>query len=176
MKTFLSVVFLTVLSIGIAAPPARADDKVIQKELEAQYAKIEQAFQKKDLEALKAILASDFTASVKTPRKKITHDQMLQGWQRWFTVLKSISSQSHTITTLKVVGNKATAVVQYDMVFTEDHGSEGIRKADNRGPSRDTWIKSADGWKLLRAEDLGGTTKSEFEKQEKPSSEGKSVK
>ena len=94
MKTFLSVVVLTLLSIGIAAPPARADDKDIQKELEAQYAGMEQAFQKKDVKALEAILAPDFTVTIKT----------------------------------------------------------------------------ADGWKWQRAEDLGGTTKSGFEKPEKPSS------
>lgn len=152
-----------VLLLGSAITSTAADHTAVRTEIEHQYARIRQAFKQKDVTILRSILAPEFAHIDAQPgkahSKPIDRDHMLAGWQGWFKVQKSVESQSHTIKSLKVDRGHAIANVEWAIAFTEDHGTGGLRHATYRGLSHDTWVKTADGWKLLRLENVGLQTR-----------------
>lgn len=178
MKRWTAPIWAAAALFGVALASSAADVSTRQQ-IEAQYRRIREAFKEKSIAILDSVLAPDFKAIGRQRKKQgkpsVVHRQAtLKGWKGWFTALKSIESQSHTIKSIKLGGDKAIAVTEWSISFTEDHGKQGLRHATYSGPSRDTWVKSPSGWQLLRIQDLpGGKHRVHWNHHRKQQDEGK---
>jgi ketosteroid isomerase-like protein len=134
-----------VLAVG-----AQADDKAVRKALEPMYRKMEQAFRQRNIEAVMALTAPGFTG--KSGKDTAPADKVRAQLGMQFAMLKEMKSVRMTIAKLTVKGD--TAVVENKYAFSGiivPEKDRVVKMADN-GVTRDTWTKTAKGWRLLQLE------------------------
>jgi hypothetical protein len=132
------------------ATAAWGDDKAVRKALEPMYAKMEQAFMKRDVSAVMALTAPGFTG--KSGSEVVTGDKMLMQIGMRLAMIQQMKSVKMRIAKLSVKGDKAVVVNRYAFsgIITLNNGRT-VKGADN-GITRDTWVRTKTGWRLLQLE------------------------
>jgi ketosteroid isomerase-like protein len=150
MGMLLSVLVLSALVSGV-----RADDAAVRKALDAQYAKFSQGMIKKDMKAMFSLLTPDATFK-EVGGQIMTREQMSKMMEQMMGTM-TISKIGNKVETLKVKGNTAIADVT-------SRSSGKMKGQDGKthtvayvSKSRDTWTKTAGGWKLKRIEAISET-------------------
>ncbi len=131
---------------------ARADDKAVRKALEPMYRKMEQAFMKRDINAVMALTAPGFTGKKGNETAPAEKVQMELGMQ--FAMLKEMKSVKMKIAKLTVKDGKAVVVNRYALSGIIMPDKNKVVKMADTGVTRDTWTKTAKGWRLLQLETL----------------------
>jgi ketosteroid isomerase-like protein len=130
----------------------RDKSKPVRHALEAQYARIAEAQRNKDIEALRALRTPDFT--VQMPNGQLWDLETSLNYSRLaFAQVQSIISMSNTIETLDVDGDEAVAVVHQQ--WTRMQMMKGkLRRVETSAVQTETWVNTADGWKLKHIGDI----------------------
>jgi ketosteroid isomerase-like protein len=145
-------VFLT-LTMVVCGLPALADDAAVRRQIEAQMAKFQQAFRRKDLAGMRAITTPDFTIKSMTGRVS-THKEADAALTLELRSLRSIPEWTLKIEKLVVKGDVATAIVSEHMV-ARIADSTGAEHADaSFGRMRETWVRTSGGWRYKHAEQI----------------------
>jgi hypothetical protein len=144
-----------VLTLMIAATPLTVlakGKKTIRKQLEAAYVKIVDALKKSDPITFEELLAPDFQVTLIDGQ---THDRewllnYLRNNAKTFKVLKL----SIEIKELTISGNEAIALIEQksSRTFTDAEGKP--HQLDVGAIQQETWVKTAEGWKLKHNEEL----------------------
>lgn len=144
MKTTM-LCLLAAAALG-TAPLARADDAAVRKELQTQYDRLIQAMKAKDINGVMSVAAPGFTE--KQPgMPAMNAAQAKAAMEEDFKMTKSLDSASMKVVKVSVKGNTAVATTDYKMAGTGlMNGKE--HKMTDRGTSRDTWVKTPQGWKV----------------------------
>ena len=133
-----SMSFLLVASACLAGP--------VPKAIQAEYGRVEQAFKKADVKALKTFFAPNFV-SVDATGKKTEYKAMMAELDRLFAGAVS-GSASEKLGGAKVIGE--TVEVQFDLKFT-------IKTAKGTSVGReigtDTWKKVGGRWLFVKTVD-----------------------
>jgi antitoxin component of MazEF toxin-antitoxin module len=130
----------------------RDKSKPVRRALEEQYAKIAEANKNKDLAALLALRAPDFSA--KLPNGETWNYEQLAAYSRLaFEQVQSIISLSNTIETLTITGKEAVAVVHQQWSRMQMKKGE-LRRVDTSAVQRETWVNAPDGWRLKLVDDV----------------------
>jgi ketosteroid isomerase-like protein len=142
--------FLAFLAIGcfnLAAVYAQ-DDAEVRKELEAQYQKLAEAHERRDLKAILALKTADFHSLL--PDGKVADSKMMEENSRQFLENNQPPITTRfTIQKLVVSPNKLIAVAEVLQEVTRYRDlANKRRKVDTSVVQRETWTKTADGWKL----------------------------
>ena len=124
------------------------DDADVRKELEAQYKKLAEAHDRKDLKAIAALKTSDFHAML--PDGRVADVKVMeQNTKQWLETNQPPFDMRFTIQKLTVSENKLIAVAE---VFQEAARYRDLagkrRKVETSVLQRETWAKTSDGWKL----------------------------
>jgi ketosteroid isomerase-like protein len=149
----------TVLSALIISCPhlvaARAqDDTEVHKELEAQYKSLADAHEKQDLKTIVGLKTADFHAIF--PDGMVGDSKQMEQYSKQFleSNLPPISTR-FTIQKLTVSENRLIAVVEVLQEVTRYRELEGMRrKVETSVVQRETWSKTADGWKLKSVDNV----------------------
>lgn len=147
MKT--KVLVATVLAFSCLLPGcAHTPQQRAQREaLHAQYARMCRAFKEKDLQTLNQMLTAEATMTL-PGGKTVQRKQVLEGWNDWFGQVQSVSTYSHRVQRISATDGEATASVTFAVSFTSvDNQGRPLEFRGNE-KSRDTWVKTAEGWKL----------------------------
>jgi hypothetical protein len=149
MKSIWTVTLWAFVALIVSPGPALAqDDAAVQKELEAQYRKLAEAHDKKDLAAILALKTADFHAIF--PDGRVGDSKTMEDYSRQFLESnKPPYNIRNTIQKLTVSENKLIAiaeVLQEASRYRELAGQR--RKVDTSVVQRETWSKTAKGWKL----------------------------
>ena len=144
----LTVPLLTLMVLlNVRAAPAQ-DDAAVQKELEAQYLKLAEAHDKRDLKAILALKTADFHAIF--PDGRVGDWKVMEQYSKQF--LESNQPPYNirmTIQKLSVSENQLIAVAEIFQEATRSRELAGkLRKVDTSVLQRETWAKTTDGWKL----------------------------
>ena len=124
----------------------RDKSKPVRHALEAQYAKIAEAQINKDIEALRATRTPDF--SVDLPNgQKWDLETSLNYSRAGFAQVESNISLSNTIESLDVQGDTAVAVMHQRWSRMQMKAGK-LRRIDTEAIQTETWVNTADGWKL----------------------------
>jgi ketosteroid isomerase-like protein len=173
MKLFLTTVLIVAASVVVQAQGNQLqirqdksyklkvkDDRVVERDkskpvrraLEQQYAKIAQANINKDLGALLALRSPDF--SVRMPNGETwSFEQSADYSRRAFEQVQSTISLTNTIETLTVNGDEAVAVVHQQWSRLQIKKGQ-LRRVDTSAVQRETWVRTAAGWKLKLIDDI----------------------
>ncbi len=126
--------------------------KPVRRALEAQYRKIAAAQNNKDIDALRSLRTSDFT--VKMPNGETWDlETSLNYSKRGFEQVQSINSISNTIESLNVNGDEAVAVVRQQWSRMQIMKGK-LRRVETSAIQIETWVNTADGWKLKHIGDI----------------------
>jgi ketosteroid isomerase-like protein len=152
MKNF----FLALLAIGClnGAAVLAQDDSAVRKELEAQYQKLAEAHERRDLKAIVALKTADFHSIF--PDGKVGDSQLMEQYSKQF--LESNQPPiitKFTIQKLAVSENKLIAVAEVFQEVTRYREMAGKRREVCTSVlQRETWTKTADGWKLKSVDNV----------------------
>jgi hypothetical protein len=148
---------LFVALIWTVAGPGTAlaqDDAEIRKELDAQYKKLAEAHDRKDLKAIASLKTGDFHAIF--PDGKVGDVQTMQQYTKQF--LETNRPPYHVTNTIEattVSENRLIAVVEVFQQASRSRELAGkIRKVDTSVRQREIWSKTKEGWKLKSVDNV----------------------
>jgi len=149
MKRQLTITLLTLVVLLLNLGTASAqDDAALRKELEAQYVKLAEAHDKKDLKAIVGLKTADFHAIF--PDGRVGDSKLMEQYSRQF--LESNQPPYNirvTIQKLSVSENKLIAVAEVLQEISRQRDLAGKRrKVDTSVVQRETWARTTGGWKL----------------------------
>jgi len=145
LLTILSALFIVCLNATVIHAQ---DDQTVRKELEAQYKKLAEAHDRRDLKAIVALKTQDFHAIF--PDGRVGDSRVMEEYSRRFLANNQPPyNQKFTIQKLTVSENRLIAVAEVFQEVTRYQDLEGKRrKVDTSVVQRETWSKTPDGWKL----------------------------
>lgn len=143
----------TVTAMFPAMAPAQ-DDGEARKELEAQYEKLAEAHYRKDLKAIAGLKTLDFHAIF--PDGRVGDVRMMEQYTKQFIESNQPPFHiSNTIQKITVSENRLIAVVEVFQEVSRTRELAGkVRKVDTSVIQRETWAKTAEGWKLKSVDNV----------------------
>jgi hypothetical protein len=155
MKRELTISFFILMVLLMSVTMATAqDDAAVQKEIEAQYQKLADAHDKRDLKAIAELKTADFHAIF--PDGKVGDVTQMQQYTKQFIESNQPPFNiRNTIQKLTVSENKLVAVVEVFQEISRTRELAGkIRKVDTNVKQRETWVKTLAGWKLKSVDNV----------------------
>ena len=154
MKKQVSIVLFIVAFICLNAVVFAQDDAGIRKELDAQYKKLAEAHDRKDLKAIAALKTADFHAVFVDGR--VGDVRIMEQYSKQFLETNQPPFNIRfTIQKLTVSENKLIAVAE---VFQEAARYRDLagkrRKVETSVVQRETWAKTSDVWKLKSVDNV----------------------
>jgi hypothetical protein len=124
------------------------DDPEVRKELDAQYKKLNEAHDRKDINAILGLKTADFHAIF--PDGRVGDSKVMEQYSKQFLENNQPPYNIRiTIQKLSVSENKLIAVAEVLQEATRHRDLAGKRrKVDTSVEQRETWSKTSDGWKL----------------------------
>jgi ketosteroid isomerase-like protein len=157
MRLVLLLTAFSVATVRSASASAQraisTDTAAVRRELVARYAENRRAFFEKDLAAIMALRTQDFHTV--TP-DSVVHDRadmeertrgLLNGIERWIETTFDIDS-------LEITGDLARAVVRQHVVRMALRPDGQVHHVETWVTQRETWRRTASGWKLYRVDSL----------------------
>lgn len=132
-------------------------DKRAERQIRAEYAKTVQYTKAKNVEGLLRQMTPDFL--YKTQKGEVMSKQMVEAVMReQFALMKSIDRRKSTIKKIEVKGNTARVTTEEELAFTFVDAQGKPHKAHTKATTRDTWVRTQQGWKVKMTESLSETT------------------
>ena len=154
MKKQMSIAVFIVVVICLSASVFAQDDADIRKELDAQYKKLAEAHDRKDLKAIVALKTSDFHAFFTDGR--VGDSKLMEEYSKEFLARNLPPfNLRFTIQKLDVSYNKLIAVAEIlqEAARYQDIGGKR-RKVETSVNQREIWAKTSDGWKLKSVDNV----------------------
>lgn len=154
MKKQTSAAFLFTALMFLNAPVSAQENSEIQKELEAQYKKLAEAHDKKDLKAILALKTADFHTFF--PDGRIGDSKLMEEYSKNFLERNQPPfNQKFTIQKLDVSYNKLIAAAEILQEVTRYQDLSGKRrKVETSVVQREIWAKTPEGWKLKSVDNV----------------------
>jgi ketosteroid isomerase-like protein len=131
----------------------RDKSKPVRKAIEDWYARNKEAFNAKDVAAVMALRTDDFHTI--TPDGKVnTRADMETRTKLFLDRIDHFISQDYGIGTIEVEGNLASADVTQKTVRMQRLPDGTLHKVEAGAVQRETWRKTAEGWKLYRVDQI----------------------
>jgi hypothetical protein len=126
--------------------------KPVRRALEIQYAKLAEANKNKDLNAILALRVSDF--SVKMPSGETWNYERSAAYSKAaFEQVQQTLNLTYTIDTIDLNDNEATAIIHQQWTRMQIKGGQ-LRRVETTAVQRETWVNTADGWKLKLIDEI----------------------
>jgi hypothetical protein len=148
-----TLVIALVLSMSIGSAIAQ-DDALVRKALEAQYLKLAEAHDRRDLRAIVGLKTADFHAVF--PDGRVGDSKMMEQYSKQFLEgnLPPYNIRV-TIQALAVSENELIAVAEVFQEATRYRELAGKRRrVDTSVRQRETWAKTDTGWKLKSVDNV----------------------
>jgi hypothetical protein len=128
-------------------------ERAVGGELAAAYAKLDEAVRGRDARAIWDMETADYTDKL-IDGESMTKEQDMTYMQKQFAQLSSVSAFTVTIESLALEGSEARVLVRsgFSGVVNDEHRRDETYFSD--GWSRDTWRRTASGWRLSASEDV----------------------
>ena len=131
----------------------RDKSKPVRKAIGEWYERNVAAFNAKDVAAIMALRTEDFHTV--TPDGKVNTRADMEARTRQFVDrIDHFLSQDNQIGTIEVNGDLASAYVTQRTVRMQRFPDGTLHKVEAGAIQRETWKKTADGWKLYRVDDI----------------------
>jgi hypothetical protein len=125
----------------------------VRRELEAVFAKRVQAVKNKDAEAQVAQVSLDYSATLPNGQT-LNYEQIVAYMRRGAEQFVSVLDVSITIESLMVRGNEAIVDARQKISRTQKLREGNIHNVVTGVLQREIWVRTAEGWKLKRVDNL----------------------
>ena len=155
MKKHLLIILSGLIFVCMSGAAVHAqDDEAVRKELEAQYKRLAEAHDRRDLKTIVGLKTADFHAIF--PDGRVGDSKLMEQYSKQF--LESNQPPYNirvTIQKLTVSENKLIAVAEVLQEVSRYRELAGKRrKVDTSVVQRETWARTADGWKLKSVDNV----------------------
>lgn len=131
----------------------RDKSKPVRREIEEWYVRNMAAFNAKDLAAIMALRADDFHTV--TPDGKVnTRADMETRTRLFLDRIDHFVAQDNQIGTIELQGDLASADISQKTVRMQRFPDGTLHKVESSVVQRETWKKTAEGWKLYRVDNI----------------------
>src|SRR5687768_14403050 len=131
----------------------RDKSKPVRKAIEDWYARNIAAFNAKDVAAVMALRTDDFHTL--TPDGKVNTRADMEAYTRRFLGrIEHFISQKFDIGTIEVQGDLASAEITQNTVRMQRFPDGTVHKVEAGAVQRETWKRTAAGWKLYRVDNV----------------------
>ena len=131
----------------------RDKSKPVRKAIEVWYASNMEAFKAKDVAAIMALRTDDFHTI--TPDGKVNTRADMEARTRQFLArIEYFIDQDNQIGTIEVTGNLASADITQKTVRMQRFPDGTLHKVESEVVQRETWKKTAEGWKLYKVDNI----------------------
>jgi len=131
----------------------RDKSKPVRKAIEQWYEQNMKAFEAKDVAAIMALRTDDFHTI--TPDGKVnTRADMQARTESFVARIDHFLSQDYQIGTIEVEGNLASADINQKTVRMQRLPDGTLHKVEASAIQRETWKKTAEGWKLYKVDNI----------------------
>jgi len=131
----------------------RDKSKPVRKAIEDWYVRNMDAFKAKDVTAIMALRTDDFHTI--TPDGKVnTRADMQARTASFLDTIDHFISQDNQIGTIELEGDLASADVTQKTVRMQRFPDGTLHKVEAGAVQRETWRKTAEGWKLYRVDNI----------------------
>ena len=131
----------------------RDKSKPVRKAIEDWYERNMKAFEAKDVAAIMSLRTDDFHTI--TPDGKVnTRADMQSRTESFVARIDHFISQENQIGTIEVDGNLASADVTQKTIRMQRFPDGTLHKVEAGVIQRETWKKTAEGWKLYRVDNI----------------------
>lgn len=131
----------------------RDKSKPVREGIEDWYARNMEAFKAKDVAAIMALRTDDFHTI--TPDDKVnTRADMEVRTKGFLDRIDHFISQDNQIGTIEVEGDLASADITQKTVRIQRFPDGTLHKVEGVAVQRETWKKTAEGWKLYRVDNI----------------------
>lgn len=131
----------------------RDKSKPVRKAIEDWYDRNMAAFKAKDVAAIMALRADDFHTV--TPDGRVNTRADMETRTRLFLErIDHFISQDNQIGTIEVEGDSASADITQKTVRMQRFPDGTLHKVESAAVQRETWKKTAEGWKLYRVDNI----------------------
>jgi ketosteroid isomerase-like protein len=135
----------------------RDKSKPVRKAIEDWYARNIAAFNARDVAAVRALRTGDYY-TITPDGKTNTRADMEAYTQRLLGNVDHFISQDFQIGTIEVTGDLASAEVTQKTIRMQRLADGNLHKVEAGAVQRETWRKTADGWKMCKVEDVRSTS------------------
>lgn len=135
---------------------ARDKSKPVREALEAWYAQNIEAFKQRDVAAVMALRTDDFHTILPNGTRN-TRADMQAYTERLLGMIEQFVSLDFQIGTIDVQGKFASADVTQKTVRRQRLSDGQLHKVESGAVQRETWKKTAKGWKLYRVDNIRDT-------------------
>jgi ketosteroid isomerase-like protein len=152
----ITLVFVLLACLGALSAYAQ-DDAGVRSQLEAQYKRLAEAHDRKDLKTIVGLKTPDFHAIF--PDGRVGDSKTMEEYSRQFleTNVPPFNIK-FTIQKLTVSENQLIAIAEVLQETSRRREMAGkLRKVETSVVQRETWAKTADGWKLKCVDRTGGS-------------------
>lgn len=148
MEKLSPILILALMVLFSAAYRVKGQDVDVKKELEAQYQKLIDAHERKDLKSILALKTSDFHAIF--PDGRVGDSKVMEEYSRQYLERNQPPyNVRFTIQKLDVSANNLIAIAEVLQEATRYREIDGKRRrVDTSVKQRETWSKTSEGWKL----------------------------
>lgn len=155
MRREQAATLLALVVMLLTAKTAHAqDDAAVQKELEAQYKKLAEAHDRRDLKAIVGLRRADFHTI--GPDGRVNDSKSMEEYSKQFLETNRPPYDIRiTIQKLTVSENKLIAVAEVFQEATRYRELDGRRRrVDTSVMQRETWARTTDGWRLKSVDNV----------------------
>ncbi|MGC8784977.1 MAG: nuclear transport factor 2 family protein [Armatimonadota bacterium] len=132
-------------------------DKRAEQQIRAEYNKIIRYTKQKNVDGLLRQMTPDFL--YKTKSGQVLSKQMVEMLMReQYARTQSVDKRTTTIKKMEIKGNTARVTTAEESVVTMVGAQGRIQKVRNVATTRDTWVKTPQGWKIKMTEILNDET------------------
>lgn len=161
MKTLRCAVFI---ALALAIVSAVFADKRAEREIRAEYDKTVRFVKQKNVEGLLRQMTPDFL--YRTTRNQVLSKQMVeQAMREQFRMMRRVDKRETTIRRIEVKGNTAYVTTEEVLAFTFVDAQGKPHKVYTKARTRDTWVKTPQGWKVKMTQSLSEETYVDGKKQ-----------
>src|SRR5262249_12712192 len=128
-----------------------------RRELEAGYARASDAMKRKNVRPLIEMTTPDFSQQLLNGQT-IPRDRLETTFAEWSAMVKSVDDYSVKIDAINVDGDKAVALTTSTIATTFNDPGGATHRGVSTASTRDTWIRTPNGWLMDRSENLSERT------------------
>lgn len=148
-----AMVWLALLLVASAV----SADKRAEQQIRAEYDKTVWYTKRKNVDGLLRQMTPDFL--YKTKDGQILNKQMVEMLMRQqYERIRSVDKRTTTIKKMEIKGDTAHVTTSELMAVTALDAQGKTRKVTSRSTTRDTWVKTPQGWKVKMTEVLNEET------------------
>jgi hypothetical protein len=160
-RPFVATAALWMLAAAAATPSLRADDRSVRRELEALYAQEARILKQGERYESKRFLLDHTTNDyrLKTESgKTVNREDAAANLEEGMMAAARFTGQEFRILKLSVKGNEAVVLFKDRTTAVIEDPQGNAHKFVNMSNTRDTWVKTPDGWKTRLTEVLSSKT------------------